>query len=141
MVILAKATLERLTITKPVTKVATTTTAVSKGATSVAAVEAAVGGEAMVDEGTMKPTQGTLATTIFGQSTQHKETNMTKLPKAANDLFLKDVIYTYWKNYGQFGDKTTRMAGHYTNSVYTGTKEFLSYDTAHVTDQKRSLSC
>ena len=61
---------------------------------------------------------------------------MIKLVKAANDLLSKDIIYTYWKAFGQFWDKKTCTIGHYTNPVYTGSKEFLSYDTAHVTDQK-----
>ena len=94
--ILAKETLERLTITKSATTVTTTTTTASKGTISVAAAEAVVGGAAMVAEGTMKPAQGTLTAIIFCcQSTQRNEANMTKLMKVANDLLSKDVIYTY----------------------------------------------
>ena len=122
MVILAKATLERLTITKLLTTVATTTTTISEGTTSTAAAEAAVGGAVIVAEGTTKPAQSVLATTIFGQSAQQKETNMTKLVKAANDLLSKDVIYTYWKDYGHSGDTTTHTIGNYVNSVYTSAK-------------------
>ena len=135
-VILAKATLESLTIAEPVTTVVTTMTTVSEEITSAAAAEAAVGRAVIVAEGTMKPVQDTLATTIFGQSTQHKETNIAERVKTANDLLSKDVIYTYWKDYGQFRDTTTCMTGHYANSVYTGAKEFLCYDTPHVIDQK-----
>ena len=90
----------------------------------------------MVAAGTMKPAQSTLATTTFGQSTQSKEDNMTKQVKAANDLLSKDIIYTYWTDFGQFGDKKTCTTGHYTMPVYTGQKEFLSYGTAHGMDRK-----
>ena len=61
---------------------------------------------------------------------------MTKWAKAANDLLSKEIIYTYWKDYGQFGDKKTCTTGHYINTVYTGAKEFRGYDTARVLDQR-----
>ena len=84
---LAKETFERLETTEPVTTLVTTATTVSKGTTSTATVEAAVvGGAVIVAEGTIKPAQGALATTIFGQLTLHKETNMTEQLKVANDL-------------------------------------------------------
>ena len=102
-VILAKEPLERLINTELVTTVATTTTTVSKGTTSVAEAEAAVGRATMIAEGTMKPAQGALTTTIFGKSFQRTEVNLTKLVKAANDLLSKDDMYTYLKDYGQFG--------------------------------------
>ena len=94
-------------------------------------------GEAViVAEGTMKLAQGAWDTTIFGQSTLHKETNMTERAKVANDLLSNAVIYTYWKDYGYFGDTKLCTTGHYAHSVYTGAKEFLSYDTFYVTDQR-----
>ena len=31
---------------------------------------------------------------------------------------------------------TTCTTGHYANSVYTDAKEFLNYDTTHITDQR-----
>ena len=135
-VVLAKVILESLKITEPAKTVTTTTITVSKETTSVGAAETADGVAVILTEGTMKPTQSAWATTIFGQSTLHKETNMTKRAKAANDLLSEAVIYTYWKDYGQFGDTKPRTIGHYANSVYTGAKKVLSYDTAHVMDQR-----
>ena len=129
--ILAKETLEQLKITEPDTSVTTTTTTTSKGTTSVVAAEPAVGGVVMVAGETVR-----LATTTFGQSIQRKETNMIELVKAVNDLLSKITIYTYCKNFGQFRDKKTCTTGHYTNPVYTGSKAFLSYNTAHVINQE-----
>ena len=62
---------------------------------------------------------------------------MTERAEAANDLLSKDIIYTYWKDYGQFGGTTNCTTGHYANSAYTDASEFLSYDTSHFTDRKR----
>ena len=118
----------------------TTTTTVSEGTISAATVVATVVGAVTVAEGTTKPAQVALATTIFGQSTQRKETNMTKRVKTANDQLLKDVIYIFWKDYKQFGDTKICTTGHYANLVYPGAKEFLSYDTAHITDQRMKAS-
>lgn len=59
---------------------------------------------------------------------------MTARLKAANETLSKDIIYTYWNGFGQFGDKKICMKGSYTNVIYTGQKEFLSYNTAHASD-------
>ena len=128
----AKVTLGSLKITESSKTAATITITISKETTSVAVTETAVGRAVIAVEGTMKPVQGALATTNFGKSTLGKETNMTKQAKAANDLLSKEIIYTYWKDYGQFGDKKTHTTGHYANAVYTGAKEFRSYNTNHI---------
>ena len=69
VVILIKATLESLKITKLAKMVATTTITVNEGIISVAAAETAVDRAVIVAEGTMESAQGAWATTIFGQST------------------------------------------------------------------------
>ena len=135
-VTLAKATLESYKITQSSKTVATTTITVSEETTIIAVAETAVGEAGIAAEGTMKLAQGAMTTTTFGQSTPGKETNMTERMKVANDLLSKEFIYIYWKDFGQFGDKKTCTMGHYANTVYTGAKEFRSYDTAHILDQK-----
>ena len=112
-VILAKATLESLTITEPATTQVTTTIRVNEGTASAAAAKAAVGSTVIVAEGTMKPAQGTLATIFFCQSTVRKYTNMIERVKAANDLLSKDVLYTNWQNSRKFRDTATLTTGHY----------------------------
>ena len=106
-VTLANATLESLKITKLAKTVATATITVSEETTSVAVANTAVDGAGVAAAGI----------------------------KAANSPLSKNVMYTYWEDYLQFGDTTNRKTGNYANSAYTGVKEFLSYDTAHYTDQ------
>jgi len=68
---------------------------VNEGTTIVAAAEVA-----MVAAGPMKLAQGTLTTTTLGQLPQSKEENRTKRLKLANNQVSKDIIYTYWTDYG-----------------------------------------
>ena len=59
------------------------------------------------------------------------------MTKAANESLSKDIIYTYWNDYGQFGNTKIRKTGHYSNAAYIGVEEYLSYDSAHVDDRKK----
>ena len=53
---------------------------------------------------------------------------------AANKRLLGDTLYTYWENYGQFRNKEPRKTGSYSGLVYTGGKEYKSFDTPHPAD-------
>ena len=124
------ATLKSLKITELAKMVATATITLNEETTSVEVANTAVDGAGIATAGTTEPEQGASNTTKLGQPTLGKEakTDIELLPKAS--------IYTYWENYGQFGDMTNCKTGHYSNSIYTGVKEYLSYDTAHHTDLK-----
>ena len=39
---------------------------------------------------------------------------------AANEQLLGDILYTYWENYGKFGNKEPRKTGLHLGSAYTG---------------------
>ena len=53
---------------------------------------------------------------------------------AANERLLGEIIYTYWDDYGQFGNKDPRKTGPYSTQTYTGAKEYKSFDTPHPDD-------
>ena len=139
---LAKSTLKDLKINKLAKMVDTATITVSD-TTSVVVGNTIADGEASAATRIMKPAPGATVTTEFGQSTLGKGTNRAELMKAANTRLSKDIIYTYWDtDHGQFGNKKPCKTDHYSNSVYTGVKEYLSYNSAHVIDnKKRSISC
>ena len=129
-VISSNVTLKSLKIIKLAKMVATATITVSKETTRVAVANKAVDGAGIVAAGTTEPEQGTTNTTKLRQST------LGKKAKTDIELFFKAVIHTYWHDYGQFRDTTNRKTGHYSNSIYTDVKEYLSYNTAHYTDLK-----
>ena len=133
---LANTALKDLKINELAKTVDTATITVSN-TTSVAVGNTTVGGAASAATGKMKPAPGATDTTKFVQPTLGKGTNRAELTEAANERLSKDIIYTYWDDYGQFGNKKTRMTGYYSNSAYTGVKEYLSYDSTHVDDHKR----
>ena len=130
---LAKETLKDLTISK-VAKTVDTAMIIVSDTTIVAVGNSAVDGAASTAIGTMKPAPGAMVITEF-RSIFGKGTNRTELIKAANERLLKDIIYTYWDDHGQFGNKNPRKTGPYSNSSYTGAKEYLSYDSAYVDDR------
>ena len=86
--------------------------------------------------GTMKPAPGATITTEIG-SFFGKATNTTELTKAANERLSKDIIYIYWDDHGQFGNKNPRKTGSYSNPAYTGAKEYQSYNRPHAEDRKK----
>ena len=130
-------TLKDLKINKLAKTVDTATITVSN-ITRVAVRNTAMDGAASAATGTMKPAPGATDTTKFGQLTLGKGTNKDELTKVANERLPKDIIYTYWDDYGQFGNAKTYKTGHYSNSACTGVKEYLSYDSAHVDDYKKN---
>ena len=46
--------------------------------------------------------------------------NRTIMVAAANKRLLGDILYTYWENYGQFGNKEPRKIGLYSAPAYMG---------------------
>ena len=67
-----------------------------------------------------------------------KETSLTlsERLKAANNQTEKDIMYKYWENYGQFGDRKPRKTGPYSKDIYVNAPAFTSYDIAHKDDSK-----
>ena len=130
-----KANFKDLTISE-VAKTMETATITVSNTTIVAVRNSAVDRAASTATGTMKPAPGATVTTEF-ESIFGKGTSRTELTKAANEKLLKGIIYTYWDDPGQFGNKNPRKTGPYSNSVYMGAKEYLSYDSAHADDRKK----
>ena len=130
---LANTALKDLKINELAKTVDTATITVSD-TTSVAVGNTAVDGAAAAATGTMKPAPGATGTTKF-RSIYGKGTNRTELTKAANERLSKEIIYTYWEDYGQFGNTKTCKTDHYPNSAYTGVNEYLSYNSTHVDDR------
>ena len=60
----------------------------------------------------------------------------TERLKVVNEQVSNDIIYKYWEDYGQFGNKQPRTTGLYSKEMYTNSSAFLSYDTAHAEDRK-----
>ena len=60
--------------------------------------------------------------------------NRTVMVAAANKRLLGDILYTYWENYVQFGNKEPRKTGSYLAPAYTRGKEYKSFDTLHPDD-------
>ena len=87
-----------------VTKTVDTATITVCDTIIVAVGNTVVDGAAAAATGTMKPAPGATGTTKF-RSIYGKGTNRTELTKAANERLLKDIIYTYWNDHGQFGNK------------------------------------
>ena len=56
---------------------------------------------------------------------------------AANERLLGEILYTYWDDNGQFGNKDPRKTGPYSTEVYTGAKEYKSFDTPHPDDRNK----
>ena len=56
--------------------------------------------------------------------------------EAANNQTEKDIMYKYWENLGQFGDKKPRKTGHYSKDLYVNSSAFTSYDIAHKDDPR-----
>ena len=137
---LAKETLKDLTISK-VAKTVDKAMIIVSNTTNVAVGNSAGDAAASTVTGTMKPAPGATVTTELG-SFIGKGTNTTELMKAVNERLLKDTIHIYWDDHGQFGNKNPRKIGPYSNSSYTGVKEYLSYNSAHAEDRKkRGISC
>ena len=137
---LAKETLKNLTISN-LAKTGDTAMITVSDTTIVAVGNSAGDAAASTVPGIMKPAPGTTVTTEIG-SFSGKGTNRTKLTKAANERLSKDIIYIYWDDHRQFGNNNPRKTGPYSNSAYTGAKEYLSYDSAHAEDcKKRGISC
>ena len=67
---------------------------------------------ASIVPGTMQPAPGAPITAEIG-SFFGKETNRTELTKAANERLSKDIIYIYWDDHGQFGNKNPQKIGPY----------------------------
>ena len=55
----------------------------------------------------------------------------------ANEWLLGEIIYTYWDDYGQFGNNNPRKTGPYSSQVYTGAKEYKSFATPHQEDRNK----
>ena len=56
---------------------------------------------------------------------------------AANERLLGEITYTYWNDYGQFGNNDPRKIGPYSTQAYTGAKEYKTFATPHPEDRKK----
>ena len=81
---------------------------------------------------TIKPASG--APGIAGIRTFFRKKNRTKVAVAANERLLGEIIYTYWDDYGQFGNNNPRKTSPYSTQAYTGAKEYKSFATPHQED-------
>ena len=70
-------------------------------------------------------------------TTYLKKPDRTDLVAAANERLSGGIIYTYWDNHGQFGNKNPRKTGPYSTSAYTGAKEYKTFATPHPEDRKK----
>ena len=77
------------------------------------------------------------ASGIAGIGTFFKKKNRTAVVAAANERLLEEIIYTYWDDYGQFGNKDPCKTGLYSTQAYTGAKEYKSFDTPHPDDRNK----
>merc|ERR1712238_609226 len=68
-------------------------------------------------------------------TTYLEKPDRTDLVAAANERLAGGTLYTYWDNHGQFGNKNPRKTGPYSNSAYTGAKEYQSFATPHPEDR------
>ena len=83
---------------------------------------------------TIKPVSRASSSTSIGTFFQK---NRTAAAAAANEWLSGEIIYTYWDDYGQFGNKDPRMTGPYSTQAYTGAKEYKSFATPHPDDRNK----
>mgnify|MGYP005631639623 CR=1 FL=1 len=77
-------------------------------------------GNTMVTEvlATIKPISGAPGTVDI--TTFFKKKSRTEVVATANERLLGGILYTYWNDYGQFGNKDPRKTGPYSTPAYTG---------------------
>ena len=94
-------------------------------------------GNAMVTKvpDTIKPASRALG--IAAIATFFKKKFRTEVVAAANKRLLGEILYTYWDDYGQFGNKDPRKTGPYSTQAYTGAKEYKFFDTPHSGDHNK----
>ena len=99
-------------------------------------------GNAMVTEvpATIKLTSG--ASGIADIATFFKKKDRTAAVAAANERLSGEIIYTYWDDYGQFGNKDPRKTGPYSTPAYTGERNIkASIPLIQMIVTKGRISC